>query len=186
MEYARECGCPSQRATVPAPGTAPPLPPRLVSRLGERCMCVCAQRREAPGAPACWVAGIAASVATGFERGRSPIPSADGRLGSGDWGGARAGCEIPQLPGTGVGPATPGVCSACECAGACAPCARGGRASERTSGRALAANVRCGETLRPGAALQRCRGAEVWVRWRMPARLLAVPVAPGPGRPIEK
>lgn len=182
MEYARECGCPSQRATVPAPGTAPPLPPRLVSRLGERCLCVCvcSAGKPRPRRPAGWLAlqprWPPASRGAGP---RSPVRMAD-------WGGARAGCKSPQLPGTGVGPAKPGVCSACECAGACAPCARGGRASERTSGRALAANVRCGETLRPGAALQRCRGAEVWVRWRMPSRPLAVPAAPGPGRPIEK
>ncbi|MEJ1283557.1 hypothetical protein NN561_014528 [Cricetulus griseus] len=46
-------GCPSRRVTVPAPGTAPPLPPRLVSGLGERSAARRARsaRRQAQGGP---------------------------------------------------------------------------------------------------------------------------------------
>lgn len=158
--YARECGCPSQRATVPAPGTAPPLPPRLVSRPGARCVRSAGKPRAAPAS-----AMADGSVTPGLRAALVPEPWCEWLAWWwGDWslGWGPSGVREPAASWHRGGAGDAGVCGAGECAGACAPCARGERASERTDrragGRALAADMRCGDsaTRSDAPAVPRC------------------------------
>lgn len=154
----------SHRAN-PRHGAAPSSSPRV--RAGRA---VCAQRREAPGRAGLrdgWRRSLGDTGAASGAGPRAPVRMAGVvavAVGTAAWGGARAGCESPQLPGTGVGPTTR-ECAARVSVRGRAPRARAAseRARERTNGRA--GGRACARRRRAVRGLcdleRRSRGAEV-------------------------
>lgn len=167
----------------PRHGAAPSSSPHVPGRARR----VCAAPGKPPGR-----AGLCDADTGGCERDWSLSPGADGwrgGVGTGAWGGARAGCESPQLPGTGVGPATRECAARVSVRGRASRArAASGRTNERACGRALAADVRCGDsaTRSDAPAVPRCGSLGASARASSAARRTRSARRQAPQRPIEK